>query len=318
LERFGGINGVLHTQVNSEPAFVQSKQVSIGADALTTNIRGILLLESALKDVRLDFLALFSSASSITGALGEVERCATSAFLDSFAHHSSSANGRATMAIDWDAPRWEDFPEQLLPVIPELELRWRQVRERHGLSLQDGVEAFGRILSGPLAPPIQVVVSKRSFAPAPEQQNALSGAQLSEKLKIYSATELPDPQVESTSEYTAPSNQVERTIAEAWQEVLGIERIGVHDKFFDLGGNSLRGIQLMSRLRRLFLLELPMNILFESPTVAEQAIVVSKTRRKERELEELEKMLKEIEGLSAEDLDHKLALIEGQGSEGVR
>ena len=107
-------------------------------------------------------------------------------------------------------------------------------------------------------------------------------------------------------------------IAEAWQEVLGIERIGIHDKFFDLGGNSLRGIQLMSRLRRLFLLELPMNILFESPTVAGQAIVVSETRRKEQELEELEKMLKEIEGLSAEDLDHKLALIDGPGGEGLR
>ncbi|MET0645392.1 MAG: beta-ketoacyl synthase N-terminal-like domain-containing protein [Pyrinomonadaceae bacterium] len=318
LERFGGINGVLHTEVSSNPAFIQSKQTAIGADALTNNIRGILLLESALKDVQLDFLALFSSASSITGAVGQVDHCATSAFFDSFAHHSSRNNGRATMAIDWDAPQWEDFPEQLLPFVPELELQWRQVRERHGLSLQDGVEAFGRLLSGPLTPPIQVVVSKRSFAPVPEQQSALSGAQLLDKLRIYSDLELLNPQVESTSQYTAPSNQVEKMIAEAWQEVLGIERIGIHDKFFDLGGNSLRGIQLMSRLRRLFLLELPMNILFESPTVAEQAIVVSETRRKEQELEELEKMLKEIEGLSAEDLDEKLALIEGPGGEGVR
>jgi acyl transferase domain-containing protein/acyl carrier protein len=317
LERFGGINGVLHTEVSSDPAFIQSRQMATGADALTTNIRGILLLESALKDVQLDFLALFSSASSITGAVGQVDHCATSAFLDSFAHYSSYIDGRATIAIDWDAPQWEGLPEQLFPVVPELELQWREARERHGISLQDGVEAFGRLLSGPLTPPVQAVVSRRSFAPVPEQQNALSGAQLSERLRTYSAPEPLDPQVGSKSQYAAPSNPVEKTIAEAWQEVLGIERIGIHDKFFDLGGNSLRGIQLMSRLRRLFLLELPMNILFESPTVAEQAVVVSETRRKEQELEELEKMLKEIEGLSAEDLDRKLALIEGQGSEGV-
>jgi acyl transferase domain-containing protein/acyl carrier protein len=315
LERFGGINGVLHTEVSSDPAFIQSKMMAIGADALTTNIRRILLLESVLKDVQLDFLALFSSSSSITGGVGQVDYCATSAFLDAFAHYSSGINGRATIAIDWDAPHWEDFPQQLLSVVPELEIQWRQVRERHGLSLQDGVEAFGRLLSSPL---IQVVVSKRSFAPVPEQQNALSGAQLSEKLRSYSALELLNSRVESESQYAAPGNQVEKTIAEVWQEVLGIERIGIHDKFLDLGGNSLRGIQLMSRLRRLFLLELPMTILFESPTVAEQAIVVLETQRKEQEIEELEKMLKEIEGLSAEDLDHRLALIEGQGSEGVK
>jgi len=120
---------------------------------------------------------------------------------------------------------------------------------------------------------------------------------------------------ESPSSYTAPRTQVEKTIAGVWQDVLGVSRVGVHDNFFDLGGNSLLGMQLVSMLRKAFLLELPMNSIFESQTVAEQAIVISETQRKESELEELHQMLKEIEGLSAEDLESKLALIQDQGSE---
>ncbi len=126
------------------------------------------------------------------------------------------------------------------------------------------------------------------------------------------------PAVESPSSYTAPRTQVEKTIAGVWQDVLGISRVGVHDNFFDLGGNSLLGMQLVSMLRKAFLLELPMTSIFESQTVADQAVVISETQRKESELGELETMLKEIEILSAEELESKLALIENQSSEEVR
>ena len=117
---------------------------------------------------------------------------------------------------------------------------------------------------------------------------------------------------ESSSTYAAPRNQIETTIAGVWQDVLGVARVGIHDNFFDLGGNSLLGIQLVSMLRKAFLLEMPMNSIFESPTVAEQAVVISETQRKESEFEEFDQMLKEIEALSAEDLESQLALIEQQ------
>lgn len=126
------------------------------------------------------------------------------------------------------------------------------------------------------------------------------------------------PPSELPSSYTAPRNQVEKTIAGVWQDVLGLSRLGIHDNFFDLGGNSLLGIQLVSMLRKAFLLELPMNSIFEAPTVAEQAIVISETQRKESDLEELDQILKEIEGLSAEDLESRLAPIKQQSSEELR
>ncbi|MDQ3803841.1 MAG: acyltransferase domain-containing protein [Acidobacteriota bacterium] len=101
--------------------------------------------------------------------------------------------------------------------------------------------------------------------------------------------------------------QLEQMITQIWHEVLGVEQIGAHDNFFDLGGNSLMGIQLLSRLRKTFLLDLPMSGLFESPTVAGLAALIEQYQLEGEELDELERMLQEVEGLSAEDLAGVLA-----------
>jgi acyl carrier protein len=68
-----------------------------------------------------------------------------------------------------------------------------------------------------------------------------------------------------------PQNEVERQVAEIWSEILGIARVGRHDKFFDLGGDSLTVMQLGNRLRRLFGVELSLRDLFGVPTIAEMA-----------------------------------------------
>ena len=68
--------------------------------------------------------------------------------------------------------------------------------------------------------------------------------------------------------YVSPHTNIEETLAAIWQEVLGMERIGIHDSFFDLGGHSLRAIQVISQIKRAFHIDLPLRRLFEAPTVA--------------------------------------------------
>jgi len=71
-----------------------------------------------------------------------------------------------------------------------------------------------------------------------------------------------------------PGDELERQIALIWQQVLGIEPIGIHDNFFELGGHSLMGTQLVSRLRHAFQVNLPLAKLFEAPTVAKLTLLI--------------------------------------------
>ena len=79
--------------------------------------------------------------------------------------------------------------------------------------------------------------------------------------------------------FVAPRTPVEDELARIWSEVLGVERIGVHDDFFALGGHSLLATQLVSRLRRTFEIELPLRKLFETPTIAGLAQTIRRTRQ---------------------------------------
>jgi FkbM family methyltransferase len=74
--------------------------------------------------------------------------------------------------------------------------------------------------------------------------------------------------------YVAPGNEIERRIANLYQELLGIEQVGIHDNFFELGGHSLIGIQLISQLRQDFQVDMSLRPLFEAPSVAELALVI--------------------------------------------
>ena len=71
--------------------------------------------------------------------------------------------------------------------------------------------------------------------------------------------------------YVAPRTPAEQSIAQIWSELLGIDQIGAHDSFLELGGDSLLAVRLISRLRDVFNQNLPLRLIFEASTVAELA-----------------------------------------------
>jgi acyl carrier protein len=100
--------------------------------------------------------------------------------------------------------------------------------------------------------------------------------------------------------FTPPRTTAEQRLAAIWCEVLGVENIGVHENFFtELGGHSLLATRLMSRVRSAFRLDLPLRVLFRSPTIAKLA----------EEVEEA--LLREVDALSDESAR---SLLEGQVS----
>src|SRR5262249_17042631 len=68
--------------------------------------------------------------------------------------------------------------------------------------------------------------------------------------------------------FSGPRTETERLVAQVWEEVLKVEKIGVQDNFFELGGHSLTATQVVARLRDAFQREVPLRFLFEAPTVA--------------------------------------------------
>jgi len=74
--------------------------------------------------------------------------------------------------------------------------------------------------------------------------------------------------------FVAPRTPLEEILAGIWVEVLDIERLGVHDHFLDVGGDSMIAARLVSRVRQELRLELPQRSLFDAPTVADQAAVI--------------------------------------------
>src|SRR6185503_12194040 len=77
-----------------------------------------------------------------------------------------------------------------------------------------------------------------------------------------------DDDQRKASAYQEGRNDTERELANIWKAVLGVERVGIHDNFFDLGGHSLLAIQVISRVRNVFNVDLPLRALFDSPTIA--------------------------------------------------
>jgi acyl transferase domain-containing protein/thioesterase domain-containing protein len=68
--------------------------------------------------------------------------------------------------------------------------------------------------------------------------------------------------------YVAPRDRIEQTLADIWQQVLGIEQVGIHDDFFELGGDSLQAVQALARIRDALPVELSPHCLLRSPTIA--------------------------------------------------
>jgi FkbH-like protein len=79
---------------------------------------------------------------------------------------------------------------------------------------------------------------------------------------------------EAAGAYVAPGSDLEQSIAAVWQEVLGLERVGSRDNFFEIGGTSLKGVQLIAQLKQRLGVELSIVNLFESPTVSAMAAML--------------------------------------------
>ncbi len=140
-----------------------------------------------------------------------------------------------------------------------------------GMSPAEGVETLRRILAHGRSP--QVAVSTHDLPALLARARRLTAAELAGKLAGAAGGGYARPDLDTP--YLAPRTPLEERLAALWQEVLGVQAVGVHDDFFELGGHSLLGTQLIARVRDELHAELPIARLFAAPTVAELAVVLA-------------------------------------------
>ena len=101
--------------------------------------------------------------------------------------------------------------------------------------------------------------------------------------------------------YVAPHSVTEKILSSIWADVLDLDIVGIRDNFFDLGGHSLAAMRLVSRVINQFQLEIPLQSLFQSPTIADMAVVIAAHQGKPLDEQGLAAVLNELEELSEED-----------------
>ncbi|HEU4885246.1 MAG TPA: phosphopantetheine-binding protein, partial [Longimicrobium sp.] len=235
-------------------------------------------LRSATEALSLDFVLLQGSIVPAEAGSGVGAAAAAYALLDAWAQRVAAEGGGRWTSVGWD--------------------RWRMEGEAHdpaadGIPQAEAVRAFERIAARAGEP--RIVAAPRD--PAARAALHAAAAQVEGDAALH-------PRPALRSGYHPPETPAEESLAAVWRDLFGIGEIGVRDDFFQLGGHSLLAMQLVSRVRDLFQVELPLPAVFEAPTIAGLTEVIT------------EALLLEVEGMSEDAAESHLGLhAAGRGGE---
>ncbi len=292
LARFGTLHGVIHAAGEQRAIAAEATLTADVQALLRPKLGGALALDAALAGRELDFRLLFSSLSAVLGGLGFAAYAAANVALDAFARESHRRGRERWTSVDWDAWR---FPGE--PAAARVADVNRPEQAELAMTTEEGSVAFLRLLA--LAGEVQVVVSTGDLA-ARRRRWLRGGPAAPARAAAAVGGGARHPRPALRHPYRPPSTGTERAIAEVWSRLLGVEPIGLDDDFFELGGDSLIATQLVFDLRRTLLLEVPLQRLFATSTVAGIAALAAAEGVAGDELEQL---LDEIESLSPEELE---------------
>ncbi|TFI53959.1 SDR family NAD(P)-dependent oxidoreductase [Mastigocladus laminosus UU774] len=276
LQKFGQINGVIHAAGIAGGGVTQLKTREMASNVLASKVKGTLILEEVFKNINLDLFVLFSSKTSILGEFGQIDYCAANAFLDAYAHSHHYTDDRLTVSISWDT--WQEVGFAVETVLPDKIKQERVEIIKKGILPQEGIDVFNRLLGSKLP---HIVVSTQDLSALIQQNNSSQYLQeqlmlLDSKLSTVNLSKAKHPRPNLGNDYIAPETEIERMLAEIWQEILGIDKIGIYDNFFELGGNSINTIQIAAKANQAGL-KLTSQQFFHYQTIAELAADLSIT-----------------------------------------
>jgi phthiocerol/phenolphthiocerol synthesis type-I polyketide synthase E len=263
---------------------IQTKTRESADAVLAPKVYGTMILFDLLRRIKLDFMVLFSSVSSVLTPYALSDYTAANSFLDAFAFFANAKGYFHALSINWSS--WRE-----VGMLAELETLqgvegWKQGALESAITTKDGLEAFRRALNSNL---IQVIVSPQNL-----DHLLRASEEAFDPTKYHSQVRPQDrafrPPASQQHEAEQVTNPVQAALLNIWSSVFGFERIGIDDNFIDLGGHSLLAMQIVSRIRSLYQISFTLRDFFESSTIGQLSSVIQA------------RILAEIEGLSDEQV----------------
>ncbi len=271
VETYGRIDGIIHLAGVPDGAVIHRRTRRMSDDVLAPKVNGILAFDRVLSERGLepDFVVYFSSLASHLPGFGQAAHCSANAFLDAFALYKQHRSDTFHLAIDWNS--WREVG-QAAEAAKKAAARV-DVALENGVSVKEGIDIFCRALSEN-EPHIAI-----SSIPIDEMESRLRNAAdeesgIMQTLREDAVEPAGYDRPELSIDYVEAQTPTQKTLAEIWRHYFGFEKIGINDDFFELGGDSLRAINFLSRLHKEFQVKIPLAAFFNHPTISELAVYI--------------------------------------------
>ncbi|HEX3045791.1 MAG TPA: amino acid adenylation domain-containing protein [Bacillota bacterium] len=246
MEVFGAIDGVIHAAGLADyEGIIHNRTRESIESIMAPKVWGTIILERVLRDFQLDFFIMCSSIGSILPQIGQVGYCAANNFLDTFAGWKRRTNATYTVAINWDS--WQEVG-MTARAANFWEGKFQQLDVTQILANKilpvEGIEAWKLILASNFQ---QLIVT-------PDQLPVIFFDYLKLVRETLEKSSLRSKSLGSRThlhtEYLPPRNETEQKLVQIWQDFFGVEQLGILDDFFELGGDSLKAITLLSKIHK--------------------------------------------------------------------
>ncbi|GAA0710016.1 hypothetical protein GCM10008904_21340 [Paraclostridium ghonii] len=286
--RFNKINGVIHCAGNAGDGFIINKDFEKFNEVLKPKVQGTWILDKLLENEKLEFFILMSSITSLTADAGQSDYTAANCYLNGFAE-SKRKQGKKYISVNW--PAWKEVGMAVRYGVNEANGLLKSISNSHAIKVLDQlvcldipnviVGELNLSLLSKIKNEITINISNGIIKRLPKNTENNAASKNLVEVSINGKDEL-------------QIDDIERSVAKSWANVLQIEELNVNDNFNSLGGDSILAVRLLKELNREFESIIDISDIFTYPTVEQMSSYIRNQKTKQVVINNEEELLDDI------------------------